>query len=36
MAFVNTQPAAIAAAAQQLEGIFNSFAAESTGAALTR
>jgi len=33
MAFVNTQPAAIAAAAQQLEGIFNSFAAESTGAA---
>ncbi len=33
MAFVNTQPAAIAAAAQQLEGIFNSFAAESAGAA---
>ncbi len=33
MAFVNTQPAEIAAAAQQLEGIFNSFAAESTGAA---
>jgi hypothetical protein len=33
MAFVNTQPAAIAAAATQLEGIFNSFAAESAGAA---
>jgi hypothetical protein len=33
MAFVNTQPAAIAAAATQLEGIGNSFAAESTGAA---
>jgi hypothetical protein len=33
MAFVNTQPAEIAAAATQLEGIFNSFAAESTGAA---
>jgi hypothetical protein len=33
MAFVNTQPAAIAAAAQQLEGIFNSFSAESAGAA---
>lgn len=33
MAFVNTQPAAIAAAAQQLEGIGNSFAAESSGAA---
>ncbi len=29
MAFVNTQPAAIAAAATQLEGIGNSFAAES-------
>jgi len=33
MAFVNTQPAAIAAAATQLEGIGNSFAAESAGAA---
>ena len=33
MAFVNTQPAAIAAAAMQLEGIGNSFAAESAGAA---
>ena len=31
MSFVNTQPAAIAAAAAQLEGIGNSFAAESAG-----
>ena len=33
MSFVNTQPAAIAAAATQIEGIANSFAAESGGAA---
>jgi hypothetical protein len=33
MAYVNTTPAAIAAAASQLEGIGNSFAAESAGAA---
>jgi hypothetical protein len=33
MAFVNTQPAALAAAAQQLEGIANSFVSESTAAA---
>ncbi|WIM90082.1 PE domain-containing protein [Candidatus Mycobacterium wuenschmannii] len=33
MAFVNTQPAAISAAATQLEAIFSSFAAESAGAA---
>ena len=30
MSFVNTQPAAIAAAAAQIEGIGNSFAAESS------
>ncbi len=33
MAFVNTQPAALAAAASQLEGIANSFTSESTAAA---
>jgi hypothetical protein len=33
MAFVNTQPAAISAAATQLEGLGNSFAAESSAAA---
>src|SRR6185437_11770322 len=33
MAFVNTQPAALAAAASQLEGIANSFVSESTAAA---
>jgi hypothetical protein len=33
MAFVNTQPAAISAAATQLEGLANSFAAESSAAA---
>jgi hypothetical protein len=33
MAYVNTTPAAIAAAATQLEGVGNSFAAESAGAA---
>ncbi len=33
MSLLNTQPAAIAAAATQLEGIGNSFAAESTAAA---
>ena len=33
MSFVNTQPAAIAAAASQIEGIANSFAAESSAAA---
>jgi PE family len=33
MAYVNTMPAAIAAAAAQLEGIGNSFAAESSAAA---
>jgi len=33
MAFVNTAPAAIAAAATQLEGIGNSFSAESSAAA---
>jgi hypothetical protein len=33
MSFVNTQPAAISAAATQLEGLGNSFAAESTAAA---
>ena len=33
MSFVNTQPAAIAAAATQIEGIANSFAAESAAAA---
>ena len=33
MAFVKTQPAAISAAATQLEGIGNSFAAESSAAA---
>ena len=33
MSFVNTQPAAIAAAATQIEGIANSFAAESSAAA---
>ena len=33
MSFVNTQPAAISAAATQLEGIGNSFAAESSAAA---
>jgi PPE-repeat protein len=33
MAFVNTQPAAISAAATQLEGLSNSFAAESSAAA---
>src|ERR1700758_3713212 len=33
MSYVNTAPAAIAAAATQLEGIGNSFATESTGAA---
>jgi PE family protein/PPE family protein len=33
MAFVNTQPAALAAASSQLEGIANSFASESTAAA---
>ena len=33
MAYVNTTPAAIAAAATQLEGIGNSFTAESSAAA---
>ncbi len=33
MSFVNTQPAAISAAATQLEGLGNSFAAESSAAA---
>jgi PPE-repeat protein len=33
MAFVNTQPAALSAAATQLEGLGNSFAAESSAAA---
>jgi PE family/PPE-SVP subfamily C-terminal region len=33
MSFVNTQPAAISAAATQLEGLSNSFAAESSAAA---
>jgi hypothetical protein len=33
MAYVSTAPAAVAAAASQLEGIGNSFAAESSAAA---